>query len=62
MHIIYQESAIIAAAILLQLARYINLDKFESRLFDETDILVRLVSFSIVAHHEEPIYCCLNWL
>ena len=48
------------AVILLQLAKYINLDKFKSRLFDETDI--RLVNFSTVAQDEEPMYCCLNCL
>ena len=46
------------AAILLQFAKYINFDKFKSRFFENT--LIRLVNFSIVAHDEEPIYCCLN--
>ena len=46
------------AAILLKFAKYINFDKFKSRLFEDT--LVRQVIFSIVAQVDEnPYYYCL---
>ena len=45
------------AAILLKFAKYINFDKFKSRLFEDT--LIRLVNFSIVAQDENPYYYCL---